>query len=150
MNLLSKTLLVLLLCLTSAVTYAQTNAPGKPKLFTSYPESIPLNDASLKNALSLQTGQSTSIVFGPLIFEGIVLSNELKYQNLQTVVIRSAKFNDAVLAISQVTNEDRSISYTGRILSQRSYDGYEIKRDATGKYLARKFETDRVLQDCSY
>jgi hypothetical protein len=74
----------------------------------------------------------------------------MKYQNLQSVLIRSEQFENALLQVSKITNNDKSISYVGRIINQNALDGYEIKKDLANNYRLQKFETKSILQDCSH
>lgn len=74
----------------------------------------------------------------------------VKYANLQTAVIKSPVFGDAVFAVSKITNADKSVSYIGRIISKKYFDGYELKKDTQNNYRLIKIETDRVIQDCSH
>jgi hypothetical protein len=52
--------------------------------------------------------------------------------------------------LSRQTNDDQSISFVGRILSTDAFDGYEIKRDASGNYQFHKVEEEKVRQVCSF
>jgi len=144
----SKYLLVLLLSLTTAVGYSQVQP--KPKIFASQAESFEFPSTLLSDAFNYAAGQQVTLAFtSNFSFTGVVLSNEQKYSNLQTVIIRSANYDNALLQISKVFNADRSFYYSGRIINERSADGLEIRQEANG-YIFKKFETEKVLQDCSY
>jgi hypothetical protein len=145
---LPKILLLVMLSLTTITVSAQKT---KPRLFGQYPEVIDLSKTTLQQTFSAIPGKSINIAFNDQFhFEGIVLSNELKYSNLQSVLIRSAAFGNAIFQVSKLTNADNSISYVGRIINPDAQDGYEIKKDNKDNYRFQKFETDRILQDCSY
>lgn len=151
MKLLSKSMLLALLCLTMAAGFAQQKADIRPKLFATLPESIKVDDASLKSAFSFFPGQKVSIsLANDFVFTGVVISNEVKYSNLQNIIIRSSALNNAMLSLSKIVNSDNSISYTGRVISNNSFDGYEIKRTSAGQYNLKKFENAKIFQDCSY
>lgn len=147
---LRKTMLMLMVCLcTYAATNAQSNNQPKPALFASYPSSLNITESCLRNIFSLVKEQETTIDFGNnLVFPCKVLRNDVKYSNLQTVIIRSTTFDNALIQVSKVTNEDQSISYTGRIINERAADGFEIKKTGNGAYQLKKFETDRILEGC--
>ncbi|MBC7936056.1 MAG: hypothetical protein H7Y86_11955 [Rhizobacter sp.] len=147
---LRKTMLMLSVCLcTYAGATAQQSAEVKPKLFASYPSTLSVSEICLQNIFSLVRDQDAVIDFGNnLILPCKVLRNEMKYSNMQTVIIRSTAFNNAMLQVSKVTNADQSISYNGRIINERAADGFEIKKTAAGSYQLQKFETDRVLEGC--
>jgi hypothetical protein len=148
MKSLSKHLLVALLCLTTAASYSQTI--NKPKLFASQADRLEIPESIFSNALNYAAGQDVSILLAPgFTISGTVVSNEQKYSNLKTVVIRSANFDNSLFQISKVANPDNSFYYSGRIINERSADGFEIRKEASG-YTFQKIETAKILQDCSY
>ena len=69
---------------------------------------------------------------------------------MQSAIIRSPVFNNAIFHISKRTNPDNSITYVGRIINQNYFDGYELKIDAFGNYHLIKIETDNVIQIDSF
>ena len=147
----NKPMLVLLLCLTTAASYSQQKPDARPKLFAALPQTIKVNDAALKNAFNFFEGQTVTITLADnLIFSGIVISNEVKYSNLQNIIIRSAVLNNALLSLSKIINTDKTISYTGRIINNKAFDGFEIKRNTEGQYSLQKFDNGNIFQDCSY
>ena len=151
MNTLSKPLLMLVLCLATAVSYSQQRPDARPKLFAALPENIQVNKLALQDAFSFFEGQNATITLANnLVFSGVVISNEVKYSNLQNIIIKSASLNNALLSLSKIINPDKSITYTGRIINNKAFDGFEIKRNEVGEYSLQKFETGRILQDCSY
>lgn len=147
---LTKTMLLSLVCLcTYAGAAAQQSPEVKPKLFSSYPSTLNISESCLQNIFNLATGESAIIDFGnSLLFPCKVLRNEIKYSNMQTVIIRSTAFDNAMFQITKITNTDQSISYKGRIINERAADGFEIKKSAGGSYQLQKFDTDKVLEGC--
>lgn len=144
-----KTLLMLLLCLTTAVSYSQ--ADSRPKIFQNFPESFTVNEPFFQNIFQATDGQDVSLPLSTSFnFPGKVLSNEFKYSNLQSITIKSSIFDNAILHLSKITNEDNSITYVGRIINDRAFDGYEIRRSTDGTYSFKKFETAKVMQDCNF
>ena len=144
---LKRTMLLFALC----VMVAAVNAQSKPAtaVFKSFSPSIDVSESIFTNTILISKGQQANLNFGTgFNFSGTVISNEKVFDNLQTIIIRSSEYNNALLQISKQINEDKSISYTGRIFSQGSADGYEIKRTAEGNYHLQKFETAMILQDC--
>ncbi len=145
-----KTLLFLLLCLTTVAGYSQIKA-DKAKLFARYPETIGLSKNILQNTLNANEGEEVVISFSTdFHFKGIVMSNIKKYDNLQSVMIKSAAFGNAIFQLSKITNQDKSITYAGRIINADAADGYQIKKDKDDNYSFVKFETNKILQDCSF
>lgn len=145
-----KTLFSLLLCLTTATVFAQKSDKA-PKLFTKFPETIQLSKNILQNTLNVNEGEEVIVSFSnDFRFKGVVISNQKKYDNLQSVMIKSTEYGNAIFQLSKITNPDKSISYAGRIINPEAFDGYEIKKDEKNNYSFQKFETKRILQDCSF
>ena len=146
---LRKTMLMLLVCLCSYTAATAQQSEVKPQLFASFPSVLNISETCLQKIFSLTTDQESVIDFGNnLLFPCKVLRNEVKYSNMQTVIIRSSAFDNAMFQVSRIVNGDQSITYTGRIINERAADGLEIKKTATGTYQLKKFETDRVLEGC--
>jgi hypothetical protein len=143
--------LLLLLCTLTTKGFSQGQGTAKPKLFANSPDKFDCQDADLTTAFAATQGQNVNLNFSNnFIFSGTVISNVVKYNNnLQTVLIRSTTLDNTLLSISRRVDADRSTSYIGRIINQKYFDGYELQKDASGKYQFSKIETDRVIQPCS-
>lgn len=141
---------MLLVCLcVYATSFSQSTSAAKPKLFESLPSSITISESLLQSFFSLSPNQETTLDFGgQFTFPCRVLSKQAKYNNLQTVIVKSPSFGNAIFQVSRVTNEDNTISFSGRIINEKAFDGYAIKRTTNGTYLLEKFETDKVLDPC--
>jgi len=123
---------------------------AKPKQFDSYPRVINCSEAEISRAFATTAGQSINLNFSDnFSFSGDVTDNTVKYSNLQSVVLKSAAFHNSVFAISKRTDANNNITYVGRIINRNYFDGYELKKNASGNYQLIKIETDRVIQDCS-
>ncbi len=138
-------MLLLILCSFAAVATAQQKTPA----FSNYSSSITVSESVLSNAVKIAKGQQAQVNFGELNFSGLVLSNTQVFENLQTIIIKSPAFNDALLQISKQILEDKTIAYVGRIFSEGSSDGYQIKRASNGAYSLEKFEAAVIKQDCA-
>jgi hypothetical protein len=146
-----RNVLVLLYVMISASVQAQTQSGAKPSLFNNYPGKIICSEQELSKVFSSTVNQDINLSFSDnFIFSGKVTSNVVKYANLQTAVIKSPVFGDAIFALSKITNADRSTSYIGRIINKNYFDGYELRKDAANNYQLIKIETDRVIQDCGH
>jgi len=151
MKLPSKSLLMLLLCLSTAVGYSQQTVANKTRLFAATPDKIDIASELFSKLMTFSEGTEVTFPLGNgVTFSGIVLSNEMKYSNLQSMTIRSAELNNSFFSLSKITNPDNSISYVGRIINNNALDGYQVKKAEAGNYRLEKFESDRILQDCSY
>jgi hypothetical protein len=141
--------LPLLLSFISMAAFSQNNNGSKPRQFGNFPDIINCSEAELEKIFTSAAGQNISISFSDnFSFNGSVTGNVVKYDNLRTAVIRSPYFNNSIFSLSKIINKDNSVSYTGRIINKEYFDGYELKRNANGKYQLVKMETDRVIQDC--
>ena len=150
MKSLSKTMLLLLLILSGATVYSQGTTNSQPKIFSNFPEEFALSATTLRDAFTSRNGDNVTLhLSSTFSFTGVVLSNEVKYSNLRSIIIKSPYFNNAIFHLSQITNDDNSISYVGRIINPDAFDGYMIRKDAAGNYAFKKFETKNILQDCN-
>ena len=143
---------LLLLCLIiSAAVQAQNPTGAKPSLFNNFPGKIICSEQELNRVFTTTGSPDISLSFSDnFIFSGKVISNVVKYSNLQTAIIKSPIFGDAIFVLSKITNADRTNSYIGRIINKQYFDGYELKKDASNNYQLIKIETDKVMQDCSH
>jgi hypothetical protein len=132
----------------SVTTFSQGNSV-KPKLFNSFPQKIICSQLELNKAFAASEKQSVELLFSDnFLFGGTVLSNTIKYNNMQTVVIKSAAFNNALFVVTKITIAGKEPEYRGRIINTTYFDGYELKKDELNNYQLIKFETDKLLQDC--
>jgi hypothetical protein len=141
--------LMLLFALQTSTGFSQNPNGSKPKQFSRYPDVINCTEAELSRVFNGTAGQDISLNFSnDFMFSGKITSNLVKYSNLQSAVIKSPAFNNSILNISKRTNQDNSITYVGRIINVDYFDGYELKKNASGNYQLIKIETDKVIQPC--
>lgn len=145
-----KTMSMLLVCLcTYAASFAQQPTAVKPKVFDNLPASITISESLLQSFFSLSPNQETTLDFGSsFTFPCKVLSKQAKFNNLQTVIVKSPSFGNAIFQVSRITNDDNSISFVGRIMNEKAFDGFAIKKDSDGTYKLEKFETGKILDEC--
>jgi hypothetical protein len=143
---------ITLLCTLFSVKAFSQNANGtKPRLFSNFPFKINCPETELSKVFAVAVNQNINVAFSDnFLIDGTVTSNIVKYNNLQTVVIKSPLFADAIFVLSKITNIDNSITYVGRIINRKYFDGYELKKDNFNNYQLVKIETDKVMQDCSH
>jgi hypothetical protein len=145
----ASTTMLLLFTIITATGFSQQAATTKPKLFAAFPEVIDCSQPELARIFTLAQGQQATVaIAGNFAFSGTVTGNVMKLSNLQTVVIKSPAFSNAIFHVSKRTNADNSVIYVGRIINEAFADGYELKRTATGSYQLQKIETERVMPDC--
>lgn len=147
MKSLCKSLLVLLLCLTFAVSFSQVK---KPTLFSRFPNVINCSETQFSNALMAKEGETVTLSFSNnFIISGKVISNVQKYANLQSMTIQLPAYANAIFNLSKQTETGQNIAYVGRILSTEAMDGFEIKKDDKGNYSFQKVEEQNLRQICS-
>jgi hypothetical protein len=150
-RLIPNALLLLLLCvLFSATLNAQHSSSEKPALFSKFSTIINCPQAELNKAFTAAANQNINLSFSDnILFSGTVVSNVVKYSNLQTVLIKLPLYADAVFSLSKIIRKDNSVSYTGRIINPKFTDGYILKKDALNNYQLVKIELSGILKDCS-
>ncbi len=121
---------------------------NKPRLFSNLPDRILLETNVVNNVLAKQAGQTTNISLSAdnsVRFEGTVASAASKYDNtVNTIVVRSTNFPGATLSITRLTKEDGGFTYTGRLLSLKHGDMFELKEIDGNLILLKKNFYDLV------
>ncbi|RYY60902.1 MAG: hypothetical protein EOO05_08295 [Chitinophagaceae bacterium] len=143
-------LLTLTFLLAAGIAQAQKqsliNEPdlNKPKLFAQLPARIPVEVADLEKLISNnpETGKDATLDLngkGSATFAGKVVSTASKYGNsIRSIVIRSTSFNGATFSLSATQKEDGTIHYTGRIISFKHGDLYELQSENNQYFLVKK------------
>ena len=113
----------------------------KPRLFENSPDQIPINIGILSNLLTAQIGSTVDMNLTDGVafnFKGEIVSSAAKFQNsMSSVVIRSSNFSGARFTITKITDADGKVNYTGRIISMKNADLYELK-NINGNYMLIK------------
>lgn len=145
----TKSIFVMLLCLSTVASFAQ-QSETRPKLFADKAQTISLDKTTLENAITQIQGNLVTINLSSTFqFTGNVIFNERRNTQLQTMAIRSSENSKSVLQISKITNKDNTTSFTGRIINPEAADGFLIKNN-NGIYTLQKFETSDVLSPCNF
>ena len=142
--------LSLLFLLFNTAAFAQSKVPIpdsdqiKPSLFASFPDKIAVDINELKTVFSNLAAKGTNVAIKFADdklpgFSGKIVSTASKYNNsIQSVVIRSTKFNGATLTLSSSTTTDGAASYSGRIISFQHDDLYVLQKENDKYYLIKK------------
>lgn len=147
MKLHSKNLLLLLLCLISATSFSQS---AQKKVYAAYPDVVECNTEEFRNAFTKTEGENISLNFSDdLTISGTVIHNSWKYDNLQSLTIKVPAFADAIFHLSKQVDQQKNITYVGRIFSPDASDGYEIKQDLGGNYQLKKITVERLRPTCN-
>ncbi|MEO6491136.1 MAG: hypothetical protein ABIO04_14435 [Ferruginibacter sp.] len=148
MKSLNKVALALLFCLTATAGFTQHSS--KPALFGNYPPIINCSAFEFNNALAAAEGQHVVLFFSDNFkFSGTVISNVVKYSNLQSITIKSDQMENTIFHLSRQQLDGDNVSFVGRIISPNANDGYEIKKDTAGNYKLEKIEASKILQECN-
>jgi hypothetical protein len=124
---------------------------SKQKMFGEFPENISIKTETLAAFFDMKTGETAGVDFtDDFFFSGEVLDNVQRYANLQSVVIRADFFRNTLLSFSKQLNEDKSVTYVGRIMTDDMVDGYRLSQDEKGNYRLVKFDASNMRQDCGY
>lgn len=131
--------------LSAFFSQAQEKAPfnnpdySKPKLFADLPQKMNLKLIEAKSLLNLSVGASVNIQLTEQFhFKGMVVSksNE-KDASVSSIVIRSANREGATLTLTKIMNADGSFTFSGRILSLKNGDAFELVQEK-GQYFFQK------------
>lgn len=114
---------------------------NKPRMFNTMPTRIEITPEKIQQLIATPNGQNANIPFNTQggAIDGDVISAVSKYNNaIQSVVIRCADFDGARLTLSKVTLPDGSTKFTGRIISLRHGDLYQLVQEDAGWVLVKK------------
>jgi hypothetical protein len=146
MKSLSKLMFALLFSLATTTGFSQTS---KPKIFAAFPNTINCTVSEFFNAFHVTEGQHIILSFSDNFkFSGTVISNVVKYSNLQSMTIKSDLSDKTIFHLSKQINDDNSVSYVGRIIDPTASDGYQVKKDMAGNYQFEKTDAEKILQEC--
>ena len=154
MKILKTGLLCLLLSLCAARASAQVIGASrhgtlkKPELFHDLPRRMDINAQSLAPLFRKEIGEDVMMPLASgFTLAGVVVSKsstaEMQYK---TVVIRSTNRPGATLTITGVRSKDGSIQYSGRMLSLKHSDAYEMKNEGGQLALEKKDLADLVSE----
>jgi len=128
-------------------SHAQVLTSNRQNHFDKYSTDLPTTQTELSKAFTVPEGGKLKLSFGDFTFNGIVASSTKRYDNLYTVIVKSPGLNNTLLAISKRINDDKTITYVGRIINDNYADGYELKRENNGSYAMHKIKTDALVED---
>lgn len=147
MKTLHKGLAMLILLIISNSLFAQTDNLRRSPMFKDIGDRVPAALTELEKAFVAKPGTEVNFKFRNLAFSGTVISSVKKYENLHSVIIESKSLNNTMLSLSRRINDDKSITYVGRILNQKAADGYELVKNSDGSYTFHKILTEELIQD---
>lgn len=136
-----------ILVMVSSACSSQVRTSGRTTYFSRYSDRLPANESELETAFSTPEGGKVRINFGDFSFKGIVTTSVKRYENLQSIIIKSPDLNNTLLSLSKRINDDKTVSYIGHIINERSADGFELRKEKQGSYVLNKIKTDALIED---
>jgi len=115
----------------------------KPLLFAGLPERIPVSIEEINGLFKSDRGEVVSLNSAdarvPARIEGELVYKASEYNNrIQNIAIRSTNFNGARFTISKYEDEHGVVTYSGRIISFKHGDAYELKTESGKLVLVKK------------
>ncbi|MEO9143996.1 MAG: hypothetical protein ABI237_00430 [Ginsengibacter sp.] len=142
---------VMLLCIIVMFSYSSTQAQiltsNRQNYFGKYAEKLPTAVTELEKAFSTPEGAKIKINFSDFSFNGIVTSSIKRYDNLYSVLVKAPGLDNTLLALSKRINDDKTITYIGRIINENYADGFELREGKDGTYAMNKIKTDAMIED---
>ncbi len=151
-----KNLLIGALCMlflfSNIKVYAQKNLPVRepdnnmPVLFKNLPSRLNCKISNLEFLLEFPIGKKVSVqITDEILFQGIISSVYTQENNsLKSVVIKSGNIEGAAFTFSKITKDDGSYYFSGRIMSFRHDDVYEITNEKGQYAFVKKRFNDMV------
>ena len=141
-----KMLALCLILITSYQINAQVLTSNRQSYFNKYSEKLPAATSELDKAFTVPEGGKVKLDFGDFTFNGIVTSSIKRYDNLYSVIVKAPGLNNTLLALSKRINDDKTVSYVGRIINENYADGFELRKENSG-YAMNKIRTDALIED---
>jgi len=143
----NKMMALCIIAMSSYTTQSQVLTSHRQNYFNKYAEKLPTTVNELDKAFTTPEGSKVKINFSGFQFNGIVTSSIKRYDNLYSVIIKSPSLNNTLLAISKRINDDKTVTFVGRIINEQYADGYELRKENNGDYAISKIRTDAIIED---
>ena len=144
---------VLMLCIiimssyTSEAQIATSSRQNRQNQFSKLSERLPTALTELDKAFLAPEGTKIQLNFSNFSFTGIITSSVKRYDNLYSVIVKSSSLDNTLFSISKRINDDKTISYVGRIINEKYADGYELRKESDGTYALNKIKTELLIED---
>lgn len=147
MKIMYKVMALCIVIMSSYATRAQVLTSNRQNYFNKYSEKLPTAITELDKAFSTPEGAKVKINFADFSFNGIVTSSIKRYDNLYSVIVKAPDLDNTLLSVSKRINDDKSVSYIGRIINNKYADGFELIKGSDGTYAMNKVRTDALIED---
>lgn len=148
--------LLLFVCVLRATAQANTlsrdaisnSTSRKQELFHDLPKRMSVNQQLLAPLLQKELGAPVRVSLASgFELTGIVVSkSDAAEERYKTVVIRATNRPGATFAITGVRKNDGSYRYSGRMLSLKSSDAYELVEEKEGFVLQKRDASELVTE----
>jgi hypothetical protein len=120
----------------------------KTELFSDLPQRMEWNSQLFAQLLEKEVGTPVSVPISPLFtFSGTVVSKSNAADvRSKTVVIKSASRAGAALTITGIKKDNGTYKYSGRMLSLKHSDAFEIV-DEGGRFALQKRRLDELVTE---
>lgn len=148
MNRIFKAIALFTLLFSFNTSKAQVVTDHRPFLFRAFADTLNFPTTELEKIFNTAEGKPIKLSLGGnSSLTGIILSSVQRYENLQSAVVRLNNLDNSIFGISKRTNDDKSISYIGRIINLKYADAFELKTDSNGNYFINKTKTEKLIED---
>jgi hypothetical protein len=111
----------------------------KSALFSHLPDKFNVNILLIEKLFySPASGTVRFLLSGNHFFEGVIIEKIQKNKNAICLNIRSSNYDGAWFTLSQITNNDQSVSYIGRIISIRHGDVFMLAKEKGQFYFTKQ------------
>jgi hypothetical protein len=115
---------------------------NRPELFFHLPDTIPIELNRLIDLVGRPVGYRVNRELSKennFPFEGEIIASVNRHNDrIQSLVIRAANYENAHFTFSKVVLDNGTIKYTGRILSFRHSDVFEVRKIDEGYFLIKR------------
>ncbi len=130
---------------------SQSTPIQKSPHFDNSPKVISCSTSDLNQFFLAAKGQPIqSTLSKQFNINGATVSNNFKQSNnFQSVAIKLADYDGAILSISKRLDENNNTVFVGHIIHQFASDGYELRKTNDGSYQFVKVNMEDILPTCS-
>jgi hypothetical protein len=127
---------------------ADNTTPSQPLLFKNLQAKTNCPLSVIDKSFSYNKGRQIILnIDADLTIAGEVLEKSQPDPKVETINVKCTNYNNALLTISRIQQEDGSISYTGILQSRTSGDVLLLVNE-NGRYFFKKQQRSLVIADC--
>jgi hypothetical protein len=143
--------ILLLIHLANTSAFSQQVVSPQKNILSILPDKVEVTKQLFSDLIQLKPGDSTVISFtNNAALKVVIISNQVVFQNLQTVIMKSTDSNNTLFQLSKIINNDHCEFYSGRIINTDDANCFLISKDEKENYVLNKTELKNIIQDCSH